>query len=115
MKPHQNAEPTAWQLHWDVASTRALLWLVHPSVLNVLRPDVHLFLANRYGRLARYHRRLGHKRRAQELDLKAIEHFRLGGGYEPPPAFAMAMGRPRPFDIVDAVARMNRRSPNDIA
>ena len=108
-------EASVWQLRWDVASTKALEWLVHPAVLEVTHPEVHLFLADRYGRLARYHSRRGHSRRANELDLKAAKHFRLGGGYEPPPAIAAAVGRPRPWEIVDAVSRIHLKPPDGAA
>ena len=111
----KRAELSHWQLRWDVASTRTLEWLVHPTVLKVLHPEVHLFLADRYGRLARYHRNRGNKRRAQELDLKATEHFRLGGGDEPPPAVAAVMGRPRPWEIVDAVSHIHLKPPDGAA
>jgi hypothetical protein len=71
----------------------------------MLRPEVHLYLADRYGRLARHHQRCGHASRASALNQKAEKHYRLGGGGEPPPAVAMAMPGPRPHVIVDAVAR----------
>jgi hypothetical protein len=110
----QETEPSLWQLRWDLVSTRVLVWLVHPTEDRVLRPEVHLFLADRYGRLARQHARLGHTRRASELDQKAESHFRLGGGIEPPPAVSMAMALPRPRVLVDAVARI-RPHPDDAA
>lgn len=108
-------EPSLWQLRWDVASTKALEWLVHPAILQVTHPEVHLFLADRYGRLARHHSRLGHSRRAHQLDLKAAKHFRLGGGDEPPSPLAAAMGRPKPWQIVDAVSRIHLKPPDGAA
>jgi hypothetical protein len=111
----QETVPSLWQLRWDVACTRVLVWLARPSESRVLRPEVHLFLADRYGRLARWHERLGHSRRAIELDQKADEQFRLGGGYEPPPAVAMAMPIPRPTVFVDVVARAAPWHPDDAA
>ena len=111
----EEAVPSIWRLRWDVASTHVLVWLVQPSETRVLRPEVHLFLADRYGRLARHHQRLGHARRAIELDQMGEEQFRLGGGREPPPAVAMAMPVPRPRVLVDAVARAGPRHPDDAA
>jgi len=111
----QDTVPSLWRLRWDVASTRVLVWLARPSEARVLRPEVHLFLADRYGRLARHHQRLGHARRAIELDQMAEEEFRLGGGVEPPPAVAVAMPVPRPRVLVDAVARGGPWHPDDAA
>lgn len=108
-------EPSAWRLRWDVGSTHVLLWLANPSGEHVVRPEVHLFLADRYGWLARHHRRLDHVGRAKDLDHKAEEHFRLGGSCEPPPAVAVAMPHPRRRGLVEAVARMGPTRPDDAA
>ena len=101
----QQPEPSPLRLRWDIASRRTLVWFAHPAMLQALYPDAHLFLADRYGLLALYHRRLGHEKRAQKLDATAARYFCLGGGHWPPPAAAMAMAAPRPWQIVDAVAR----------
>ena len=114
MQP-QDTVLSLWRLRWDVASTHVLVWLARPSETTVLRPEVHLFLADRYGRLARHHQRLGHARRATELDLMAEEQFRLGGGGELPPAVAIAMPVPRPRVLVDAIARTGPWHPDDAA
>jgi len=111
----QKTKPSLWQLRWDVASTHVLVWFARPSESRVLRSEVHLFLADRYGRLARHHQRLGHTRRAIELDQKAAEEFRLGGGSEPPPAVAIAMPVPRPRVLVDLVAHSGPWHPDDAA
>ena len=103
------------RLRWDIASTRALVWFAHPAILQVLSPEAHLLLADRYGLLACYHRRVGHEKRARKLDVKAGEHFRLGGGHWPPPAAAMAMAQPRPWQIVDAIARPHPKGPHGVA
>ncbi len=114
MQPERTM-PSLWQLRWDVASTYVLVWLARPTETRVLRPEVHLFLADRYTRLARHHQRSGHAKRAIELDLKAEGHFRLGGGSEPPPAVAIAMPVPRPRVLVNAAARAGPRHPDDAA
>jgi hypothetical protein len=111
----QDAVFSLWRLRWDVASTHMLVWLARPSATRGLRPEVHLFLADRYGRLARHHQRLGHARRASELDQMAEEQFRLGGGGEPPPAVALAMPVPRAKVLVDAIARTGSWHPDDAA
>ena len=98
-------EPSAWHLRWDIATTWALVRFVSPLGDRALRPEVHLFLADRYGRLAEHHRKAGHHRRALVLDRKAEEHLRLGGGDEPPPAVAVAMPVPRSPVPVDAIGR----------
>ena len=83
-------EGSVWQVRWDIASTWALVRFVDPLGNRELRPEVHLFLADRYERLAEHHRRAGRSRRARTLEQKAQEHFRLGGG-DLPPAVAAAM------------------------
>ncbi len=111
----QKTKPSLWQLRWDVASAHVLVWLARPSESRVLRSEVHLFLADRYGRLALHHRRLGHTTRAIELDQKAAKEFRLGGGSEPPPGVAIAMPVPRPRVLVDVVAHSGPWYPDDAA
>jgi hypothetical protein len=106
---------STWKLRWDLASTQVLIWLAHPSEDRQLRPEVHLFLADRYGRLAQHHRRRGHLRQAATLDGRAEEHFRLGGGIEPPPAVSMAMPIPRPRVLVKAARGIQSSDPNDAA
>jgi hypothetical protein len=97
--------PSALHLRWDIASTWALVRFVSPLGGRALRPEVHLFLADRYGMLAEHHRNAGHHRRALVLERKAEEHLRLGGGDEPPPAVAVAMPVPSSSVPVDAIWR----------
>ena len=106
-------QPSALHLRWDIASTWALVRFVSPLGSRALRPEVHLFLADRYGRLAEHHRKAGHHRRALVLERKAEEHLRLGGGDEPPPAVAVAMPVPRSPVPVDAIGRPD--GPDDAA
>ena len=98
-------EPSAWHLRWDIASTWALVRFVSPLGGRALRPEVHVFLADRYRRLAEHHRKAGDHRRASVLDRKAEEHLHLGGGDEPPPAVAVAMPVPTSPVSVEAVGR----------
>ena len=104
-----------WRLPRDLAWAHVLVWLAHPSAAGELRAEVHLFLAGRYGRRARHHRRLGHAKRAVALDHEAEEQFRLGGGGLVPPAAGMAMPVTRPKVRLDAIARPEPRSPDDAA
>lgn len=96
-------EPSAWHLRWDIGTTWALVRFVSPLGDRALRPEVHLFLADRYGRLAQHHRKAGHHRRALVLGRKAEEHLHLGGGDEPPPAVAVAMPVPTSSAPVEAI------------
>jgi hypothetical protein len=105
--------PSVWQVRWDIASTWALVRFVRPFGERELRPEVHLFLADRYGRLAQHHRRAGRVGRALALERKAQEHLRLGGG-DLPPAVAMAMAVPRPVAQVSAISRF-KDGPDDAA
>ena len=89
----------------DVATAKALVWLVRAGRDADLTPESHLYFSDRYRRLAECHRRLGHSDRARRLDRKAAEHYRLAGGNGPPYAAAMAMPRPRQWVLVHARSR----------
>ena len=104
---------SVWQLRWDIASTWALVRFVRPFGQGELRPEVHLFLADRYHWLAHHHRRAGDALRASALERKAQEHLRLGGG-DLPPAVAAAMPVPAPLARVNAVGRLSGE-PDDAA
>jgi hypothetical protein len=79
----------------DVALTQGLLKVSGLFRSGEPLPEVYLYLADRYGRLARCYGRKGRKEREKIMDGKAANYFRLGGG-EPPKSVAMAMPRPRP-------------------
>jgi hypothetical protein len=105
--------PSVWQVRWDIASTWALVRFVSPLGGRELRPEVHLFLAVRYGRLADHHRRAGRLGRARALEGKAQEHLRLGGG-DLPPAVAVAMPVPSRRTSVRAIGVVPQ-GPDDAA
>jgi hypothetical protein len=105
--------PSVWQVRWDIASTWVLVRFVSPLGGRELRPEVHLFLADRYSRLAQHHRRVGHVQPALALERKAKDHLRLGGG-DLPPAVALAMPVPRPAVPVSAIGRPEG-GPDDAA
>jgi hypothetical protein len=89
------SEPSAWQLRVDLLTTRALLLVVRARGDESLRPEVHRYFADRYARLAHYHRRLRHAARANALWAKSLRHWHLGGGDPIPPTAALAMPIPR--------------------
>jgi hypothetical protein len=113
--PREPDEPSAWRLRLDIGTTHALVWIANPTGRRLLNPEVHLYLADRYGRLARHHRLHGNARRAERLERKAERHFELGGGDAPRPAAAMAMPIPRPPTFVDAVAHREADDSDDAA
>src|SRR5262245_10934363 len=96
--------PSLWQLRFDVASARMLSWIADPIGVRELRPEVHLFLAERYHRLAEYHLKAGHSRRASTLRRKADHHYSLAGPPELPPAVAAEIPIPQTPIRVNAVS-----------
>src|ERR1041385_1384661 len=96
-------ESKAWRLRIDLATAHALLLVVDARGNAKLKPDVHLYFADRYSRLAPHHRRRGNARRANVLLGKARRHFHLGGGDPRPPAAALAMPAPRRPTFVEAI------------
>lgn len=79
----------------DIAWTVGLLKVAGLFRSGEPLPEVYLYLADRYGHLARCYGRKGKKEKEKIMDNKATFYYRLGGG-EPPPAVAVAMQRPRP-------------------
>ena len=92
-----------WRLRADLAWANGLLWFAS-SGRNGREPkrDVHLFMADRYGRLADYYSRRGAAEKARRLSLKSEWHYRAAGPDNPPRAVAMAMSLPgtQPVDLV---------------
>jgi hypothetical protein len=80
-----------------------------------LSPVIHLYLFDRYSRLAWYHERRGHRQRALRLRARAAEHWRHAGHDGPPFAVALTMPVPRPPPLTRAVATRRLRSPDDAA
>jgi hypothetical protein len=100
-----SAPISIWRIRYDVLSTRLLLALTLAESRGDLRPDVHGFLADRYGRLAAYWRRAGWSAHAVALARKASRHAEAAGD-EPPPAAAMGLPRRRRSVAVDARGRV---------
>ena len=84
---------SAWRLRNDLLWAHVLLWFARTARGGTPKPEVHLFLADRYGRLARYHSKQGNEGRARRLDELAAWHFKQSNP-EPPRAVAMAMPIP---------------------
>jgi hypothetical protein len=108
-------DDSEWRLRWDLWSIQLLLRLALAGGRGEARPEVHLYLADRYARLAEHHRRAGHHDSARRLQMKSEAHWSDGGGDGPPFAAAMAMPRPRPSVLVDAVSRQRSDGPDDAA
>ena len=66
---------TPWQLRADLASARFLLWVASAGRSGELRPEVHLYLYDRYWRLAIHYEQRGKTCRARQLRIKAERHF----------------------------------------
>jgi hypothetical protein len=107
---------SAWRLRWDLWSVQALLRLALVGRDAEARPEVHLFLADRYARLAACQSRRGRRRAAARLMLKSDAHLALGGGDDGLPyAAAMGMPRPRPSVFVNAMSRRDVHGSDDAA
>jgi hypothetical protein len=82
------------ELRMDVAFAHALR-VVARGRLAEARPDVCLFLADRYWRLAAHHASRGRIRAARRHEAKAERYYVSGGGEHPPP-LATAAALPVP-------------------
>src|SRR5439155_17556849 len=74
------AQVSPWVLRFDLASGRALLWIVTARRAGEVYPEVYLYLADRYWRLAAHYEKRGRPRKAQRLAGKAKQYLDLGGG-----------------------------------
>ena len=113
---HSSSDPSPWRLRYDLLSIRVLLAVANARQLGSPKPEVHLFLADRYERLADHHGRLGARIRAQHLAEKARWHYAQAGFDDFPRAAAMAMPVPRPRIFTDARGRyLDSHGPDDAA
>jgi hypothetical protein len=95
--------PSPWRVRSDLAWARGLLWFAQSgSGGREPKRDVHLFMADRYGRLADYHAGRGSEEKARRFALRAEWHYRAAGPDDPPQAVAIAMPVPgtKPVDLV---------------
>jgi len=88
------AELSWCRLQADVAWGRSLLAVATMHERANVRPEIFLFLGDRYWRLARRHFVEGRQKNAERLVRKARTYFRAGGGPEPPPLSAASMPIP---------------------
>jgi hypothetical protein len=100
-----SAALSIWRLRYDVVSTRFLLALTLAEARGELRPEVHGFLADRYGLLAAHWRRAGWRAHAEALARKAARHAEAAGD-DLPPAASMGLPRERRTVAVDARGRV---------
>ncbi len=56
-------ETTIWQLRFDVAWIHLLRWAVDPMGRRNLNPELHLYLADRYARMAQHYERVGNRKK----------------------------------------------------
>src|SRR6185436_6763273 len=100
----------------DVAFGHGLRVLASGSLAEA-RPEICLFLADRYWRLADWHAGKRHERRAHRLRARGDRFWVEGGGQDPPPlAVAAAMPIPQRPSITRAVAtRFRSPGPPDAA
>jgi hypothetical protein len=111
-----HSEEGPWGLRGDLIITNAILWVAGAGRVGEPKPEVHLYLYDRYSRLADHYDRRGNKKKALRLRAKAEAHYNRSGHTGPPFAAAMAMPRPRSPFFTWAVAKdRDRRGPNDAA
>ncbi len=108
---------SVWQLRLDVVWVLILLGVARCGRAGEPKPEVHAYLGDRYWRLGDYHARRGAKQKAARLRVKAKQHLRLGGGWDPslPPAAAMRMPVPQRPTFTAAVGWRSREGPPDDA
>jgi hypothetical protein len=83
---------SVWQLRLDVLWVLALVRVFTAGRGGEPKPEVHLFLGDRYWRLADYYAERGRKQKALRLRAKANNHLSQGHWNPPlPPAMAMAV------------------------
>ena len=100
LKPKSVTHPEdgPWGLRGDVIITKAIFWVATARRAGEPKPEVHLYLYDRYSRLAEHYERRGRRKKASRLRAKAEAHYQRSGHTGPPFAAAMAMPRPRsPF------------------
>jgi hypothetical protein len=113
--PAAPSEDGPWGLRGDLIITNAILWVATARRVGEPKPEVHLYLYDRYSRLAAHYERRGRRKKASRLRAKAEVHYNRSGHTGPPFAAAMAMSRPRSPFFTWAVGKRDRRGPDDAA
>jgi len=114
-KSASHSEEGPWGLHGDLIITNAILWVAGASHMGKPKPEVHLYLYDRYWRLAEYYERRGNRKKASRFRAKAEAHYKDSGHTDPPFAAAVAMPRPRSPFITWAVGKRDHKDPDDAA
>lgn len=105
-----------WGVRGDLIVMNALLWVARAGRAGQPTPEVHLYLYDRYSRLAAHYQRRRNHAKAARLRAKAGAHYKRSGHTGPPFAGAMALAGPRPPFFTWAVAKdQDSRGPHDAA
>jgi hypothetical protein len=115
LKTYRSQDESLVRLTADLVSVKLLVWFASVGRDAELRPEAHLYFADRYQRLAELHRRRGRFARASRLQARAEEHHAAVDPDGPPYAAAMAMPRPARFVRTRAVAADPGGTPDDAA
>lgn len=106
---------SAWRLRADLLSAKGLLWIAGAGRSGDPSPQVHLYLYDRYWRLAVVMERKGRASRAAAYRARAVEHYRLSGHDGPPFAAALALPRPGVFAFTRAIGAQRPGADEDDA
>ena len=116
MNDENASADSRWVLSIDLLSAKALVWIASVGKDADLTREAHIYFFDRYSRLAECYRKRGRLKKADDLEAKAEEHYRQGGGVDGPPyAAAIAMPRPSRFIRTNAVSRNRLPGPDDAA
>ena len=107
--PRSVKEDAVWPLRQELLWAHALVWIAQHARGGELLPEVHLFFADRYGRLARCYSRRGNTRKARLYDDLAAFHWNASGPNQPE-ANAAVMPVPARPSLTRAVARYPNHS-----
>jgi hypothetical protein len=105
--------PWLWRLRADLAWAHGLLWVASAGRDVEPRRNVHLYLADRYGRLSDLYANRGPAWKANRFGMKSEWHYRAAGADHPPRAGAMAMAAPSEPVQTDAIG--GEPEPEDVA
>jgi hypothetical protein len=105
--------PSLWRLRADLAWAHGLLWVASAGRDVEPRRNVHLYLADRYGRLSDLYAKRGLAWKAKRFGMKSEWHYRAAGPDNPPRAAAIAMPAPSGPVRTDAIGA--EHEPEDVA
>lgn len=112
MDPQEAAGVSPWRVRLDLLSANILLWIASAGRTDELRPEVHLFLYDRYWRLSTYYEQRCDPERAARYRTRARHHYDCSGHEGPP--FSAAASMPVPHRGV-RVRAISQRSDSDDA